>query len=172
MKTYHNVTDNRHIIEKTDILEGTGNAQLVDLVDGHTLDVDAVDENGAAGGLVHTGQQVEDGGLTGTVGADEAGNLGGADGDVEAVNSSQTAEVDTKVSDIQNRKLAHILLTQQVHSGNPDHFTGIIIHLDPTSFFSLVPKSFALATATRSLNLGDQVNSMTRIRTMAYRIIR
>ena len=93
--THLHVIQRCHIGEQPDILEGTGDAQAVDLVGGHSLDVDAVDQHATPGGLVHTGKQVENGGLARAVGADEAGDLSGANRNVEAVHGGEAAEVNT-----------------------------------------------------------------------------
>ena len=131
MQTDLDVVQNGHIRKQTDILEGSGNAQLVDLVYRHSLDVDAVDQHGAAGGLIDAGEQIENGGLARAVGADQAGNFGGADGNVEAVHSRQAAEVDAQVPHVQNGLLALILLTDEGHGGNFQDFLGIVIHCFP-----------------------------------------
>ena len=52
----------------------------------------AVEQDGAVGGLIDLGEQVEDRRLAGAVRADEAGDLGAADGHVEVVDRFQTAE--------------------------------------------------------------------------------
>ena len=129
MKADLDVIQNGHIRKQADILEGSGNAQLVDLVYRHSLDVDAVDQHGAAGGLIDAGEQIENGGLARAVGADQAGDLGGADGNVEAVHSRQAAKVDAQVPHVQNGLLALILLTDEGHGGNFQDFLGIVIHL-------------------------------------------
>ena len=134
MHAHLHVIQGRHIRKQADILEGTGNAQLVDLMGGHALGIDAVDQNGAAGGLVHRGQQVEDGGLACAVGADEAGNLGGSNGNVESIHRRQAAKVNAQIPDIQNRQLILILFPQQGVGGNLQHLSGILIHWSPPPF--------------------------------------
>ena len=75
-----NVILHRHGIEQADVLEGTGNTHAVDLIDRLARGVLAVEQDGTVRGLVHLGEQVEDRGLAGTVGADETGDLSLADG--------------------------------------------------------------------------------------------
>ena len=58
--------------------------------------------NVRAGGLVDVGQQVEDGGLTSAVGADEASDLVAADHQVEAVHGGQAAKVDAQFTDVED----------------------------------------------------------------------
>ena len=79
-----------------------GHAHPVDLIGLFAGGGHPIDEDGAAGGLVDVGQQVEDGGLTGAVGADEAGDLVAADHQVEAVHGGQAAEVDAQLTDIED----------------------------------------------------------------------
>ena len=54
--------------------------------------------------------QIEDGGLAGTVGADEAGNLRAADGQVKVIHGGEAAEVDAQVPGFQHRGLAQVPL--------------------------------------------------------------
>ena len=69
------VVFHREVVEQADVLEGPGDARPVDLGGVHAVGVFAVQQNGALGGLIDLGQQVEDGGFAGAVGADEAGDL-------------------------------------------------------------------------------------------------
>ena len=126
--THLHIVQHGHIRKQADILESTGNAQLIDLVDRHALDINAVDQNTAPGGLIDAGEQVEDGGLARAVGADEAGNLGWADGDIEVIHGGQSAEVNAQVPDVQHRLLALVLLTDKGNGGHLQNFLGILIH--------------------------------------------
>ena len=129
--THLHIVQRGHVGKQADILEGTGNAQTVDLVGGHSLDIDAVNQHGAPGGLVHAGEQVENGGLARAVGADQAGNLGRANGDIEAVHGGQAAEVNAEVAHIQHGLLVLVLLPEQVHGRNLDDFLAVLIHWFP-----------------------------------------
>ena len=80
VQTDLDVVLHRHGVEQADVLEGTGNTHAVDLVDRLARGVLTVEQDGAVRGLVHLGEQVEDRGLTGTVGSDQTGDLGLADG--------------------------------------------------------------------------------------------
>ena len=82
------------VVEQPDVLEGAGDAHAVDLGGVFAVGVDAVQQDGAPGGLIDLGEQVEHRGLARAVGADEAGDLGAAHGDIELVDSGEAAEVD------------------------------------------------------------------------------
>ncbi len=71
MQADFDVFDDAHILEKPDILKGSGNAFFVDLDGSLAREILAVQEEGAGCGLVDTGQQVEHGGFARAVGADE-----------------------------------------------------------------------------------------------------
>ena len=64
------------------------------------------------GGLIDLGEQVEDR-LTGTVRADEAGDLGAADGHIEVVDRFQTAERDAEVDALEHGGLVRVALGEQ-----------------------------------------------------------
>ena len=102
VETHLDVVDDGQVLEQADILERTGHAHPVDLIGLFTGGGHPIDEDGASGGLVDVGQQVEDGGLTGAVGADEAGDLVAADHQVEAVHGGQAAEVDAQFTDVED----------------------------------------------------------------------
>ena len=80
MQTDLDVILHRHGVEQANVLECTGNTHAVDLIDRLARGVLTIEQDGAMRGLVHLGEQVEDRGLAGTVGADETGDLGLADG--------------------------------------------------------------------------------------------
>ena len=61
----------------------------------------------------YVGVQVEHGGLTGTVGADEARDLVAADHQVEAVYGGQTAEVDAQLTDVEDGLLVLVAVGQK-----------------------------------------------------------
>ena len=118
VQAHLDVIDHVQFLEQADVLEGTGHAHAVDLIGlfaggGHTIDQD-----GAAGGLVDVGQQVEHGGLTGTVGADQTGDLVAADHQVEAVHSGQAAEVDAQLTHVQNGLFVHVAVGQKAAGGH------------------------------------------------------
>ena len=95
MHTHLHIVLRGHICKQADILECTGDAHTGHLAGLHTLCVDAFEQHRTAGRLINTGQQIENGGLTGTVGTDQTGNLGRANGDVKAIHRRQTAKVNT-----------------------------------------------------------------------------
>ena len=113
VEAHLHIVDDGQLLEQPDVLEGAGHAHPVDLIGllpggGHTID-----EDGAAGRLIHVGQQVEHSGLTGTVGADEARDLVAADHQVEAVHGGQTAEVDAQLTDVEDGLLVLVAVGQK-----------------------------------------------------------
>ena len=109
------------VVKETDVLEGPGDAHAADLGRGLAGGVRPVQQDGPPGGLVHLGQQVEDSGLSGPVGADEAGDLGAADGQVELVHRPQAAEVHSQVAALQNGGLVQVPLGDNGGGGQGDH---------------------------------------------------
>ena len=101
------------LAEKADILECARDARAVDLRGVEVMDVFAVQENRAVGGLIDLGEQVEDRRLTGTVRADEAGDLGATDGHIEVVDRFQTAERDAEVDALEHGGLVRVALGEQ-----------------------------------------------------------
>src|SRR5262249_24836379 len=85
------VLQDGHPREQADVLEGAGDARA-----GHPgrpgRQQLAAEADFALGGDVETGQAVEDSGLPGAVGTDEADDLAGADGQVDAVDRGEAAE--------------------------------------------------------------------------------
>ena len=101
-----NVILHRHGIKQANVLEGTGNTHAVDLVDRLARGVLAIEQDGAVRGLVHLGEQVEDRGLTGAVGADQTGNLGLADSQAKVVDCLKATELNAQVDALECRALA------------------------------------------------------------------
>ena len=96
------------------------------------MQVLTVDQDSAAGGFIHLGQQVEDRGLSGAVGADQTGDLGLADGQVEIVHGLQAAELNAQVAGFQDRDLIHVPFRNDRMGGNRHHFC---IGPVPSDFF-------------------------------------
>src|SRR5699024_5895516 len=96
------VVNDRHLFEQTDVLEGAGDAGTDDLVGLFAVHPLAAQVEGALGGHVDAGDQVEDGGLARAVGADQPHQLGLADLDVEIVHRLEPAEPDAQVLRFQN----------------------------------------------------------------------
>ena len=101
-----NVILHRHGIKQANVLEGTGNTHAVDLVDRLARGVLTVEQDGAVRGLIHLGEQVEDRGLTGAVGADQTGNLGLADSQAKVVDCLKATELNAQVDALECRALA------------------------------------------------------------------
>ncbi len=71
-EAHEHVLFDRHLVEKADVLERSGDAHAVYLGNGLAGRVDAVEQDRTARGLIHAGQKVEDSSLAGAVGADES----------------------------------------------------------------------------------------------------
>src|SRR5271157_3062701 len=82
-----------HITEKTDILERPGNSRLHRTVGWPTRDVLSVKEEAAGGGAVNPGQDVKEGGLPGSVWADDAEDLPARYGHVQVVDRPDTPKI-------------------------------------------------------------------------------
>ena len=72
------VLKHRQLLEQSDVLEGSGNAQGRDLVGRSVCDVATVEPDRSTRRDQHAGEHVEQGRLAGTVGADEADDLPGS----------------------------------------------------------------------------------------------
>ena len=94
-----------HVAEQTDILEGTGNSRRHKLIGLFPVQRLAVKDNGAFGGSVHTGEQVENRSLPCAVGANESHQLSGIYLYIEVVDSLQAAETDAQLSGLKHRSL-------------------------------------------------------------------
>ena len=168
------------VVKQADVLEGAGDARLVDLHCVHVVGVHSVQQNGASGGLVHLGQQVEHCGLARAVGTDQAGDLSAADGHVELVDGGEAAEVDAQVLGLQDGALVHIPLWNLVDAGHRDQLGLGSLY----AAHCLLPPPFTAAAwgaSARSrwnsrekkpFRVGLLVASMTRISTMAYTSMR
>ena len=98
MQRHLYIVQNRHVIEQTDVLEGTGHAGLADQVRALAGDILAVQDDIAFGGGIHTGEHVEYGGLTGAVGADQTVQMTFLDFQVKLCNRLQAAEGNAQVA--------------------------------------------------------------------------
>ena len=78
MQANLNVFFYRQLTEQADILEGTGDTGLIHLNGIHAGGLHTVQQDGAAGGLIDLGEQVEHRGFSSAVGANESRNLGSA----------------------------------------------------------------------------------------------
>ena len=64
------------------------------------------------------GEQVEHRSLTGTVGADQTGDLVAADHQVEAVHGGQATKIDAQLTDVQNGFFVLIAVGQEAAGGH------------------------------------------------------
>ena len=160
------------VVEEADVLEGTGDARLVDLDGVHGVGVHSVQEDGAPGGLVDLGEQVKDGGLARAVGADEAGDLGAADGHIELVDGGEAAEVDAQVAALQDGAFVHVPFRDDVGGGDRHQLGGFPFRHDhycapPFSAAAGCFLNFPMVLSMSCLSMGLLVHSITRMRMMA-----
>jgi hypothetical protein len=92
----------RHLGEQADVLEGARDAGLGDLVHGGRLVGRAAQHEAAGVGRVQAGDDVEEGGLAGAVGADQAVDLAGVDRDADVRQRLQAAEALGDAVDLEN----------------------------------------------------------------------
>jgi hypothetical protein len=86
------VLPHTHAAEQRQVLKGAADAQFGYTVTGQTLQRLPVKHDGAALEVVQAGQAVEQGGLAGPVGADQADDLTRVDLEGNAVQGDDTAE--------------------------------------------------------------------------------
>ena len=86
------VVDNRHVLEKPDVLEGSGDSGVVDLDGALTSDVLAVKPDDSFVWLIYACQKVENCGLSGAVRSDKSVELALFDLYVKVVNGAKSAE--------------------------------------------------------------------------------
>ena len=75
VKTCLHIVQHRQILKQTDVLEGPGNAGLVYFRGFPAGNVDSCQLNASRIRLIYACQQIENSGLTGSVGTDEAVKL-------------------------------------------------------------------------------------------------
>ena len=110
------------VTEKADVLERAGNAHAVDLLGRFAGGVHAVKQNGAAGRLIDLGKEVKNGGLARAVRADQPGDLGAADGEIEVVHGAKSAEIDAEMAAFQHGCFVQIALGDDGCAREFDHF--------------------------------------------------
>ena len=106
------------VVKQANILEGTGDTRPIHLRGGHIVGIPAIQQNCAVSGLVNLGQQIENRGLTSTVGADETGNLRAADHEVEIVHGLQAAEGNAQIHAVEDGPLINVPLRNHGAGGN------------------------------------------------------
>ena len=79
--------------------------------------------------LVHLGEQVEDRGLAGTVGADETGDLSLADGQAKVIDCLKAAEFNAQVDALERRALAQVAVGNDGARRIRDHLALVELKL-------------------------------------------
>ncbi|MPN42767.1 hypothetical protein SDC9_190325 [bioreactor metagenome] len=124
---------NQHVVQhcqrfkQADILKRAGNAQLVHFIRLFAAGVYAAQQNMAAGGLVHVGQQVEYRRFTGAVRADQPADFILADHKIKIVHRCQAAKIDAQMPHFQHGGLAHIPLGDDA-AGHFNQFCLLFTH--------------------------------------------
>ena len=168
MQTDFHVVNNGHLAEQTNVLEGAGDTQLIDLCGRHALCVNALQKNGTSGRLINVGQEVENRCFAGTVRTDQSGNFRLADGKRKFINRSQTAEVDTQITDIKNRLFSKVTFRNDNIVGDRNHFGGIpLTHFDAASFLLKMPFIFFEIEILNCWKRAFEPRTITRISTSA-----
>src|SRR5215207_4938024 len=87
------VLERSHVVEKADVLKGTGHAERRDFVRRQTDSRPTVEVDAAGGRLVDAGEDVEEGRLAGAVRPDQADDLSARDNEVDVVDGDQSSEL-------------------------------------------------------------------------------
>ena len=136
------------------------------------------------GGRIHLGEQVEHGGLARAVGADQTGDLGAADGQVEVIDGLQSAELNAQVVGFQHGLAAQVALGHNGMAGHRDHpgLSAAFDHFTHAAWPPFSPSAgcfrrnscFSLWAGVRSSDwsLGLLVVIITTISTTAYTSMR
>ena len=106
------VLEHRHLGKQADILESPADAQVAKPVRGDADDGLPVEKDLSAGGRHRPGDQVQQRGLAGSVGADEAKELAPGQGQVDVVHRPDPAELDRYALEFQDvgRSLGCVML--------------------------------------------------------------
>ena len=97
MHTYHNVFQHGHLLEEVDDLIGAADTGPIDLIRLATIDTLAIEVDLTAGGSIDAIDQVEQGCLSGTVGADQTSDGALLNHDVYLIVCHQTAEFQSQI---------------------------------------------------------------------------
>ena len=98
-----NVVENGEAAEEPDVLEGSSYPELYDLIHAQTGQIAALQRNAAIGGLVNAGNEIEDGGFTGAVWADQSDELVLSDNEIDGVDGGETSEPNRGLFELKKR---------------------------------------------------------------------
>ena len=98
------VLQHGHVGHQLDVLEGSGDAELDDLLRRRVVDLVAEHGDRAAGRCQHAGDQVEGRALAGAVGADQGDDLAGLDVERDVVDGDDAAELLARLVDVQQHR--------------------------------------------------------------------
>ena len=94
------------------------------------MDILAVQQDGAVGGLIDLGEQIEDGGFAGAVGPDEPRDFGAADGDIEVIHRLEPAEGHAEIDAFQNGADVGVTLREEGNAAVDRNKLGLLMGLD------------------------------------------
>ena len=112
MKAGFDIVQNRKLLEQADVLEGSCNPGPVDVNGALSRNVGIIQHDLSGIRLVHAGQKVEYGCLSGAVGADQTVELSFLDGDAEIIYRFQAAEGNAQIF---HSKHSHINSPPSLH---------------------------------------------------------
>ena len=90
---HSDVVQDIHVAPQGQVLEGSSQSPGGNFIGFKSFDGIAFQVNFTLGGGVHPGDEIENGGLAGTVGADESGDLPGFDAQTVVVYRTKAAEI-------------------------------------------------------------------------------
>ena len=97
----HDVVEHRHPVEEAEPLEGAGHAEAGEVARAQALDPLPASYDVAAVGLHEAARDVEEGGLPGTVGADDPVHLARADREADVLEGGEPAEGDGDAAELE-----------------------------------------------------------------------
>jgi hypothetical protein len=102
--TDHQIVENRHGREEPEILKGAGDPAAGDGIGGQAEQRITPEPDRPQGGPVDAGDAVEQGRLSGTVGADDGERLALAEGQADPLQGGDPAERQAEAADLQERR--------------------------------------------------------------------
>lgn len=107
MEPHHDVFKHRHLAEELDILKGADHAEGGEFLRRQPGHVSAVEQNRSGSGGVDAGHDVEQRGLAGTVGTNDAGDTSTLNGKGNVIKGRNTAEALGDSLNLKHRRLPY-----------------------------------------------------------------
>ena len=115
------VVEDGELWGQSDVLEGSADAKLIDAVGWPGGDAFAIERDGAGGGGIDAGDEIERGGFASAVGADEGNELAGVERETEASQGGEATELNGEIVDLKQR---HLRLLASGGGSVPGHLRG------------------------------------------------